>query len=365
MMLSYFYCKVRYKNILKLFVTIGIFGIIIMHLMMNNYKLIVGRSLIHSDGNATYSDQVTQKRRLFVYTNNLYDQHFRAKRPLEATEEMLQRLQIPPPESSFVELSEEMLQNFVFVTASSRNHFNESLELIGGIQTYYPDRDIYYYDIGLEDENVAKIKTMCRVKYRQFDFEAYPPHVSIIKTYAFKPLIIKEMMTEHRVGVFWVDSSIRFKTGETETLWEKMKNGNGLVLFINTFINKISAVTHPDMYEFLPADEQEMRGRTTYGCGALLIYNTKFAYEHFFQWFLLCALNAQCIAPVGSRIKCDEESKDRSAYRNCHRFDQSALNILISNMYNFWGNFEYEICDTTRLFVTRKETNMFELNFCM
>ncbi|CAH1774565.1 unnamed protein product, partial [Owenia fusiformis] len=281
-------------------------------------------------------------------------------------EEMLQRLQIPPPKSSFVELSEEMLQNFVFVTASSRNHFNESLDLIGSIQTYYPDRDIYYYDIGLEDENVAKIKTMCRVKYRQFDFEAYPPHVSIIKTYAFKPLIIKEMMTEHRVGVFWVDASIRIKTGGTETLWKKMKNGNGLVLFINKFTNRIYAVTHIDMYEFLPADEQEMRRRNEYGCGALLIYNTKFAYEHFFKWFVLCALNAECIKPDGSKKQCDEKQKDISAYRNCHRFDQSALNILISNMYNFQGSFQAEICDTKKLSVIRGETeNKFELNFCV
>lgn len=46
----------------------------------------------------------------------------------------------------------------MFVTGASDNHFSESQDVIGGIQKYYPDRKIFYFDLGLSDINRNKVR---------------------------------------------------------------------------------------------------------------------------------------------------------------------------------------------------------------
>ncbi|CAH1800063.1 unnamed protein product [Owenia fusiformis] len=354
----------KLNYMLILLITLGIFGYERIMYSINISNFNIGRSLNRKDSAATSLNKSISlgdgKKRIFVYKNH---QQLTAKKELVATEEQMQRLALSQP--SFIELSKENIQDFVFVTAASENHFTESFDLIGSIQTFYPDRNIYYYDLGLDSEQETIIKTMCGVKYRKFNFTGYPKHVSqYLWTCAFKPLIVQEMLTKHKVGVFWVDSSIRFKTGGTEKLWEKIKNGNGLMLFLNRFINKNFAVTHPGMYDYLPAEEEDMRRRGAYGAGAFLIYNTKFVHEYFFKWLVLCALNRHCIKPKGSRLRCARAQEDISSYLNCHRFDQSAFNILLYDTYNFPGDFQSEICDSERLSVNRTKQTMFKVKFC-
>ena len=62
--------------------------------------------------------------------------------------ETMQRLGLPT--QVFANLTGDFLEEFVFVTAASANHYKESIDAIATVQKYFPGRKIYYYDLGLK-----------------------------------------------------------------------------------------------------------------------------------------------------------------------------------------------------------------------
>ncbi|CAH1785286.1 unnamed protein product [Owenia fusiformis] len=302
----------------------------------------------------------------FRYAIETQDHSLKANEELVASRDVLKRLEIPPPEEKFIDLSADMLKNFVFVTAASSNHFDESLDLIGSIQEFMPERVIYYYDIGLKTGQVEILKKLCGVKYRLLNFDVYPEHVATLSTYAFKAISIKEVMGEHS-GVFWVDTSIRLKGNNTETFWNILQVGNGMVFFVSAFAHSNFATTRAEMYDFLPTDQEKMKDLGSIGAGAMLLHNTNFVYEHYIKWWVLCALNRYCIAPDGSRKFCDHYytyEERYHIYRNCHRFEQAALNILVCNAFNHDKSTIYTLRARYWLSIKRYKTVMFKLHRC-
>jgi hypothetical protein len=57
----------------------------------------------------------------------------------------------------YVELEQKVLENFVFVTAASSNHFEESRDAVASMQTQFPGKLILYYDLGLEPKQVTEV----------------------------------------------------------------------------------------------------------------------------------------------------------------------------------------------------------------
>ena len=55
-------------------------------------------------------------------------------------------------------------------------------------------------------------------------------------------------------------------------------------------------------------------------------------YNSVLRWWLLCALESDCIAPT-SELYCRFDG-GRQQYGHCHRYDQSALNILLANYFS-------------------------------
>ena len=55
------------------------------------------------------------------------------------------------PLTEFITLDKELLEDFVFVTASNRTYALAAREGIATIQTHFPSRNIIFYDIGLEN----------------------------------------------------------------------------------------------------------------------------------------------------------------------------------------------------------------------
>jgi hypothetical protein len=57
-------------------------------------------------------------------------------------------------------------------------------------------------------------------------------------------------------------------------------------------------------------------------------------YSNVIRWWFLCALTADCIAPTNDLLCKFASGADRdSQYAKCHRYDQSALNILLVNHF--------------------------------
>merc|ERR1712176_825760 len=66
--------------------------------------------------------------------------------------------------------------------------------------------------------------------------------------------------------------------------------------------------------------------------GSVIIFNTNDCKDSLMRWAMLCALNKDCIAPMGSRKECPSGTNKYQPHI-CHRYDQALLSILLANRY--------------------------------
>ena len=137
---------------------------------------------------------------------------------------------------------------------------------------------------------------------------------------------LQEVLKEYP-GVLWLDSSACILSSAWQAPWSQLIRTHG-VLMLETGGHSIYAVTHPRMFQYLPSNLAKLKQRVIRAANAMLFYRTHYIYNHVIQWWVLCALDKNCIAPTLSRI-CIWTTKDSfNTHGHCHRFDQAAINIL-------------------------------------
>jgi hypothetical protein len=193
----------------------------------------------------------------------------------------------------------------------------------------------------MKPEHVEKINQLCKVRYRQFNFTRYPTHVADLHTYAFKPLLIHELLHEHP-KLFWVDSSIRMSTNQLDDVIRQANHKSIGVLLFDVAGHSIYSTTHVTMYRYLPMDRQAAIKVQMWGAGAIFINCTRQLYDEIIRWWFLCALEPRCMAPT-RQLYCNfmhlpDSQKPRDQYAQCHRYDQSALNVLLANYFHQEGD---------------------------
>ncbi|KAK2166225.1 hypothetical protein LSH36_40g00027 [Paralvinella palmiformis] len=235
----------------------------------------------------------------------------------------------------YIDLNKYDLSNFTFITGSSSNHFEESKDLIASIQRFFPHKQIYYFDLGLKEKQIKQMRSWCNVVYRKFDSRPYPKHVSDLYSYAFKPLIIYEAIQIYD-AVFWVDASGRLSPKVNHSNWsliyQTARETGGIVQFDVTGRDTYQC-TNTDMYRYLPADEEKLKSFEMLGANIVLLYRTEDVFRKIIRWWRLCALTKNCIEPRGHKRSCGKRVSPGVSI--CHRYDQSALNILAANMLNY------------------------------
>ncbi|KAI0239206.1 hypothetical protein LSAT2_010059 [Lamellibrachia satsuma] len=99
------------------------------------------------------------------------------------------------------------------------------------------------------------------------------------------------------------------------------KNGGYVIFFRSGHSN--FAVTHPGMYRFLPTDVNSQKK----SCSLVVVF------RDILWWLVMCAQEARCFIPNSSR-KCTFVAHDYyKKYAKCHRFDQAAINLILSNIW--------------------------------
>jgi hypothetical protein len=72
------------------------------------------------------------------------------------------------------------------------------------------------------------------------------------------------------------------------------------------------------------------------GAGHLVVYNTRRVHEELMRPWVQCALTASCIFPRGAQsVGCNFKRKPKYKYSSCHRYDTSALNVILGKMFDF------------------------------
>ncbi|KAK3585682.1 hypothetical protein CHS0354_020248 [Potamilus streckersoni] len=220
----------------------------------------------------------------------------------------------------------------VLVTAASSNHFLEVQALMRNLHSVvfpkYKNLKFIFYDIGLKENEKEMVKKHCRCEYRSFPFEKYPEHVKILKGYTFKPLITQTVLNEYGF-VMWMDASVRFRTGELDSLFE-MATKDGVKIIPGDL--GVGYRTDPVTFKFLREDPCLFADKKEIQATFFMLYRTRFTIETIMRPWVSCALTSGCMYFPGSqsRISC----ANQNGLGFCHRFDQSVLSIILWRLYH-------------------------------
>ena len=131
----------------------------------------------------------------------------------------------------------------------------------------------------------------------------------------------------------WVNPNFRLGTQQLAPLVHDSHETGILVIGQSASYTTFSA-THPDMLKFIQTNEQKLSQNPHIEIRAIMVHNTKEVHDQIMRVFTACALEPSCLAPPGAKWQCRFDFTGRK-HADCHRFDESALNILLKNMFDF------------------------------
>ena len=221
------------------------------------------------------------------------------------------------------------------VCGASSNHFGEFMGNIGFFPKEFPGIKLMFYDIGLDDAQASQIKSLPYVIFRKFNFSKYPEHVKNLLNYAWKLLLIQELLSEFD-GVMWFDTSVTIHGNLSGVLARMAHFKSGSLFYLQIKGGHSTAgATNPGMIEYFPLSRAGLESTMLPG-GSIMLFNTADVQMYITKWATICALNVDCMSPPGSRLGCPGNlfTIPRIQYAGCHRFDQALMSLLVSNLYN-------------------------------
>jgi hypothetical protein len=150
----------------------------------------------------------------------------------------------------------------------------------------------------------------------------------------FCDTLLQEILKTYS-GAFWIDSSVAFVSGNMTDIFQQLlhTNNRGVFLFVETAHTNLP-VTHPQTYQYLPSNLTALLSVRQLQAGVMLLYRTRFVIKHVIRWWVYCALEEQCIAPDKNRF-CNLRRLNSTSYIGCHRYDQTAVNLILANAFNY------------------------------
>uniref|UniRef100_A0A7I4YNZ1 Glycoprotein 3-alpha-L-fucosyltransferase A-like n=1 Tax=Haemonchus contortus TaxID=6289 RepID=A0A7I4YNZ1_HAECO len=243
----------------------------------------------------------------------------------------------------------------MFVTAMSDNHYKEGLTLIANIRKLWPQKKIVVFNLGLNQDATRELKGKCFVELRDFPFSNYPPYVKRLSHYRWKPLIIAMALKDFG-AVWYMDTSVRCKKDRLSQVydeircrkdhpWSNSRNyfkdsnvtvcGKSAYLLHSSSGHGIFPTTNPGVYDYIPTLFPYLKQNTCVNHDAGFAFIVRSADSmNILKWYVLCALEQTCMAPPKSELKCSFKDPF-TIYAGCHRNDQSVINLLLANSYEY------------------------------
>ena len=279
----------------------------------------------------------------------------------------------------------------VVVSSFSSSHLEEAKDMIASVHTHLPNTKIIVYSLGLTDKEEALLRRYCNLELRIFKFEKYPAlkystGQQNLHKYGWKPLVVQEVSEEYEVALYF-DSSVRLMGPINETILRYLLSSPSFVagpylggkcaraVRINL---PIVSYTHDGMLKYLfpnksldlPALRQELALWGHLQSGVWLMWFNSEAREKILKNWVDCALHEECMAPkTASRSGCLYDRIHAYAptgkYIGCHRYDQSALNLILYREFGLTA--AHSICHHVvfkLLSVERKPTHHYDRNIC-
>ncbi|XP_067667566.1 uncharacterized protein [Haliotis asinina] len=220
----------------------------------------------------------------------------------------------------------------MFVTGASNNHFRESQNLMRNLhKNVFPFISNYtfvYYDLGLLPWQREKVMKDCRCELRRFPVKLMPTRLQDLQCYAWKPTIIQGNLPKTDILV-WVDTSIRFWNKTIPQLLDDTER-RGIV----RYAGKLSVGQHTlnVTMNYMKEDVCSLAHVSEDQSGFLMLHNERWIREAVIKPWVACAMSPECMCPrkPGEVIRCNTGIHK---YHKCHRFDQSAINIILTKLF--------------------------------
>ena len=187
---------------------------------------------------------------------------------------------------------------------------------------------------------------------------------SIVSSQNYADFIQLQILVREFGGVFYIDSSIRLRRSDMADIYTILLRNGGFVALTDTSTS-VYQVTYSERYLYLPTNVTKLKEGNMFQAGVLLVYNTEAVYRNIVYWWVLCSLEQYCGAPYLGKRYCNCK-RNRQIFCRCDRFDQSTLNVLVNNYYNF--NKTLYLYDSKRkdniVFIQRKITRKYNVTLC-
>ena len=208
-----------------------------------------------------------------------------------------------------------VMPDLILVTGSDFTHARALRHFLASIDRFEPALSVIVYDLGLTPAQLKGLKrTFRRYEFRKFDYERYPGYFCIrinAGEFAWKPVIVWQVLSEARRPVCWMDAGNRLTENLDRLRASLLKSG----FYSPRSVGCIPEWTHPKMLEFFGLAPHWGDGKENLN-GACVAFNPRFepALALARKWNEGALIRA-CIAPEGSD-------------RTNHRQDQALLSVL-------------------------------------
>lgn len=206
--------------------------------------------------------------------------------------------------------------DIVFVSAIEKNYFSQIKSLLVSYEKYLNNKFILY-DLGMEEKQIEFLKNNHKqVEIRNFQFANYPKFIGTyfddkLGNYAWKPVIIDEVLNEVSSKVVWLDAG---NIIDKKINFLKISlTAKGIIVPISS--NRIKDWTHKITQDYIGISKKNLN-KSNYASGLIgFDFNKPKAYQISTEWKEY-SLIQECISPPGSS-------------RKNHRQDQAVLTLLL------------------------------------
>ncbi|XP_046347633.2 uncharacterized protein LOC124128294 [Haliotis rufescens] len=221
----------------------------------------------------------------------------------------------------------------LFLSAASSDHFSENQGLVENLHNhvfpYVNNYTFVFYDLGLSDNERREFVAHCKCEVRTFPFHLLPWRLQNLLCYTWKAFLVQANLPTSDI-LIWVDSSIRFQKSVIQEMLQELETKGVMTLY---GAHSVAQHTYQTMFDYFDEDACNFAHVTEKQTGLLLFKNEMFVREAIVKPWAACAMDGSCMCPTNFplwSLGCDARVRH---YGKCHRFEQSAINIILAKLF--------------------------------
>lgn len=225
----------------------------------------------------------------------------------------------------------------IIVTTVQRGQIHHAIGFVRNIMAQLPNHSVVVYNLGLSTYDAKMIMKFCNTTkcfLIDFNYDLFPSHVSILDLHAYRPIVIQDALNSAG-AVLYAECDLRFSHNNISSLVNKALKTNILLVeqegpSLANQKHAVTSLTHPKMFEYFQTVVDNFQFTPMISVQSMLVYNTDTIHENVMLPWVQCALIQECIYPIGAQSDgCRFDKKPYFRYSGCHRYDESALNLVL------------------------------------